>query len=92
MATSGVGHVDVGIKDLRDGLSKHLDAVREGHTITVTDHGRPIARIVPLGVPTAFERLVAEGRISPAARPKRPSREPVEAGFTATEFIDEQRG
>ena len=38
--------LQVGIKELRDGLSRYLDRVRKGGTITVTDHGRPIARIV----------------------------------------------
>lgn len=41
---------DVGVRELRDSLSRHLAMVREGQTITVTDHGRPVARIVPVGV------------------------------------------
>ena len=40
--------MDIGIRELRDGLSRHLASVREGHTITVTDHGKPIARIIPV--------------------------------------------
>ena len=35
--------MNVGVRELRDGLSRHLATVREGHTITVTDHGRPVA-------------------------------------------------
>ena len=31
--------MEIGIRELRDGLSRHLDVVREGGTITVTDHG-----------------------------------------------------
>lgn len=34
--------MDVGVRELRDGLSRFLASVREGHTITVTDHGRPV--------------------------------------------------
>ncbi len=41
----------VGIRELRDGLSKHIAAVRDGATITVTDHGEPVARITPIGAP-----------------------------------------
>ena len=37
--------MSVGIRELRDTLSRQLDRVREGHTITVTDHGKPIARM-----------------------------------------------
>src|SRR5215468_396771 len=62
--------VEVGVRALRDGLSRHLAEVRKGHTVTVTDHGRAIARIVPVGTPTALERLVAEGRVRPATRRK----------------------
>lgn len=28
---------------MRDGLSRYLSSVSEGHTITVTEHGRPVA-------------------------------------------------
>ncbi|TQN42044.1 prevent-host-death family protein [Blastococcus colisei] len=58
----------VGIKELRDGLSRHLAAVRAGHTVTITDHGRPVARIVPVDQPTPLERLIAEGRVQPATQ------------------------
>ena len=46
--------MDVGVRELRHGLSRHLASVQKGHTITVTDHGRPVARIVPVGVPTSY--------------------------------------
>lgn len=83
--------MDVGIRELRDGLSRHLDAVREGHTVTVTDHGRPIARIVPIGQLTRLERLRAEGRVQPATRRKRPSPEPVAGSGTASDLVADQR-
>jgi prevent-host-death family protein len=58
--------VEIGVRALRDGLSRHLEVVKDGHTITVTERGRPIARLVPAGAPTALERLRAEGRVTPA--------------------------
>lgn len=82
--------MDVGIRDLRDGLSKHLDTVRDGHTITVTDHGKPIARIVPIGVPTSFERLVAEGRITRGRR-RTPRSAPVKTSGDVSDLVAEQR-
>ncbi len=36
----------VGVRDLRDHLSAFLERVKAGETITVTEHGRPIARLV----------------------------------------------
>ena len=76
--------MDIGIRELRDGLSRHLAEVRSGRTITVTDHGRPIARIVPIDQPSALERLIAEGVVRPPLRRKRKAPIPLVAdGLTA---------
>lgn len=81
----------VGVRELRDGLSRHLAAVREGRTITVTDHGRPVARLVPVGVPTNLERLVAEGKVTPARRKRRPLPAPLETAGGVSDLIAQQR-
>lgn len=83
--------MDVGVRDLRDGLSRHLASVREGHTITVTDHGRPVARIVPVDVPTKLEQLVAEGRVTPGRRTRRDLPAPIETSGSVSDLIDQQR-
>jgi prevent-host-death family protein len=83
--------VDIGIRELRDGLSRHLAQVREGRTITVTDHGKSVARIVPVDRPTALERLVAEGKVRPASRRKRAAPKPVRAAGTVSDLVAEQR-
>lgn len=81
----------VGIRELRDALSRYLAEVREGRTITVTDHGRPIARIVPAESPTTLERLIAEGVVQPARELKRSAPRPVKASGPVTELVSEQR-
>ncbi len=83
--------MDVGVRELRDGLSRHLASVRDGHTITVTDHGRPVARIVPVGVPTKLEQLIAEGKVTPARRRRRALPPPIKTAGTVSDLIDEQR-
>lgn len=83
--------MDVGIRELRDGLSRFLAEVRGGQTITVTDHGKPIAQIGPVSVPTALERLIAEGRVTPAKRRKRPAPTPIKTAGPVSDLIDEQR-
>lgn len=83
--------MEVGIRALRDGLSRHLAEVRRGRTVTVTDHGRVIARIVPAGAPTVLEQLIAEGRVRPARRRKRPAPDPVSAAGTVSDLVAEQR-
>src|SRR5215468_10445304 len=62
----------VGPRDLRHHTSEVLARVRRGETIDVTEHGRLIARIVPVGerAPTpSLARLVASGRATLARRP-----------------------
>ena len=83
--------MQIGVRELRDGLSKHLAEVRAGHTVTVTDHGRPIARIVPVDRPTRLEQLRAEGKVQPARRPKKVAPRPVPADGGVSDLIDEQR-
>ena len=34
---------EVGIRDLRDSLSRWIERVKAGDTVVVTDHGRPVA-------------------------------------------------
>jgi prevent-host-death family protein len=62
----------VGLRDLRHHTSEVLARVRHGETVDVTEHGRLIARIVPVGErePTPIlARLVASGRATLARRP-----------------------
>ena len=54
----------VGLRDLRHHTSAVLARVRHGETIDVTEHGRPIARIVPVGErqpAPVLDRLVESG-------------------------------
>jgi len=55
----------VGIRELRQQASAVLRRVVGGEAIEVTDHGHPIARIVPLR-PGVMDQLVLEGRATEA--------------------------
>ena len=81
----------VGIRELRDGLSRYLAEVRAGHTVTVTDHGRAVARIVPIDQPSPLERLIAEGLVEPARQRRRSAPQPVKASGTVGDLVTEQR-
>ena len=54
--------MEVGIRELKNGLSRFLKQVQRGETVVVTDRGRPVARIVAAGIPPEMGRLLAEGR------------------------------
>ena len=54
----------VGVRELRQNLSKYLRRVERGERLEVTEHGRPVAVLAPLGEPaTSLERLIAAGRV-----------------------------
>jgi len=55
----------MGIRELRNNLPAVIRRVRAGEGIEVTDHGHPVARIVPINVRSQYEQMVAEGRIIP---------------------------
>ena len=54
----------MGVRELKDGLSRALRQVEQGETVEVTDHGRPIARIVKAW-PSRAQQMVADGRLLP---------------------------
>jgi len=39
----------IGVYDAKTKLPRLLDEVERGETITITRHGRPVARLVPVG-------------------------------------------
>ena len=43
------GAENVGVRELRQNLSKYLTRVKQGETLTVTERGREVARLVPSG-------------------------------------------
>jgi prevent-host-death family protein len=59
----------VGVRELRQNLSRYLAEVKEGGTFRVTERGREVARLVPSGpVSSPIARLVAErGATMPTA-------------------------
>lgn len=62
--------VEVGVREFRARLSDWLDRAANGEEIIVTERGRPRVRLTGVGAQTTRERLIAEGIITPAQRPK----------------------
>ncbi|MFF0501050.1 type II toxin-antitoxin system Phd/YefM family antitoxin [Nocardia aobensis] len=83
--------MEIGVRELRDHLSRHLAEVRAGHTVTVTVHGRPIARIVPIEALSPLERPRQQGIVRPASQRKVPAPEPVTTAGSVSDLIDEHR-
>lgn len=54
----------VGVRELRQNLSKYLRRVARGETLEVTDRGRAVAVLAPLPQPSSpLEQLLASGRV-----------------------------
>lgn len=88
---SATASTRIGVRALRDGLSAQLQRVKAGETIEVTEHGRVIARLVPVSEPSVIERLVAEGLIELPRAPRRPLPEPIRIDGTVSDLIADQR-
>ncbi len=56
---------EIGVRELRRDASRWLARVRAGEAFLVTDRGRPVARLSPIGESTGYDALLADGRIAP---------------------------
>lgn len=86
--------LDVGIRQLKNEASALIDQVEHGEVLTVTRRGRPVARIVPIGMAPGIAKLVEDGRVRWSGRkPTLPA--PVAlrgSGPSAAETVIEDRG
>lgn len=57
----------IGVRELCQQASRYLREVQRGETIEVTDRGRPVAWLVPVGRDGGIAELAASGRLVPAA-------------------------
>ncbi|MBA2382016.1 MAG: type II toxin-antitoxin system prevent-host-death family antitoxin [Chloroflexi bacterium] len=84
----------VGVRELRQNLSVYLRRVEAGETLEVTDHGRPVARLGPRPTEplSLIDRLIAEGRVTPATVDHRTiGMPPASPGRPLSEILQEMR-
>ncbi len=76
----------VGIRELKSSLSECVREVRAGRTIVVTDHGQPVARIIPeaASLRERVEALRKAGAIAWSGRRLRPAKPAGKARGTKT--------
>lgn len=60
----------VGVRELRQSASQLLDQVKEGFVIEITEHGVPVAQLVPINR-SLYEEYLESRRIIPARNPDR---------------------
>jgi antitoxin (DNA-binding transcriptional repressor) of toxin-antitoxin stability system len=88
----------VGVRELRQHLSVYLRRIAGGEEFTVTERGKPVARLgaLPPASESIIDRMIADGRAIPAKDPGAISRLPVwppdPPGAPSTEqLMDESR-
>jgi prevent-host-death family protein len=87
----------IGVRELKNNLSRVLRRIQAGAQLTVTDRGVPIAILGPLK-PVNLEgiyRMIAKGKAHwNGEKPKFPRRgvKPRKGGKTASEIVLEDRG
>lgn len=85
--------VEVGVRDLKNNLSRYLERVGQGDEIIVTDRGRPVARISAIDLKSdRLAILIEAGLVQPPTRHdrRRPARRITAAG-SVTELVADQR-
>jgi len=89
----------VGVRELRQNLSRYLERVKEGESLVVTERGREVARLVPsredvspvyLKLAEKYGATIPEGDLIEAIDSLPPLPEPFPAGTTDA-FIEEDR-
>ena len=66
-----MGEMTVGVRDLKTRLSAYLRLVKQGESVTVTEHGKPVGRLVPLAesVRARLAALADAGMLEWSGRP-----------------------
>jgi len=81
----------VGIRELRDHLSRYLERVQAGEEVVVTDRGRAVCRVLPMEGERTIDRLIREGTVTPAKKMKRPASRPIKSVGAVSDLVAEQR-
>ena len=85
--------VEVGVRDLKNNLSRYLEQVEAGIEVVVTDRGRPIARLN--GIDDAprdnLSALIESGLVRPPTSKVRQRPVPLASDGSVSELVAEQR-
>lgn len=85
--------MEVGVRDLRNNLSRWIERVRRGQEVVVTDRGKPVARLTSVVESPAERRLIAAGLIEEPNETKKKiqRRGRITPRGSVSELVKEQR-
>jgi prevent-host-death family protein len=90
----------VGVRELRQNLSRYLERVKEGETLTVTERGHEVARLVPshpdidpyyLELAEKYGATIPKGDLLETIRSLPPRKQPAPAGTTDAILAESRR-
>ena len=83
---------EVGVRELRNNLSRYLERIQGGEEVVVTDRGRAIARVLPISGERTIDRMIREGKVTPASRQDRSLPKRITTKGSVSELLADQRG
>jgi prevent-host-death family protein len=96
--SSAIG--SVGVRELRQNLSRYLERVKAGETLTVTERGHEVARLVPSGpdidpyylkLAEKYGATIPKGNLLETIASLPPRRKPAPAGTTDAILAEDRR-
>jgi prevent-host-death family protein len=82
---------EIGVRELHDRLSEHLERVELGSEVVVTRRGRPIARLTAVTAEDPLHELVRRGLVTLPKHARSARRAGVNARGSVSELVAEQR-
>lgn len=86
--------IEVGIRELKNQLSRYIDQASAGTEVIVTEHGRPVARLMALDeTERRLQALIDAGAVTPPIDSKRARpRGRIRTKLPISPLVSEQRG
>jgi prevent-host-death family protein len=90
----------VGVRELRQNLSRYLERVKDGETLTVTERGHEVARLVPSGpdvdpyylkLAEKYDATIPKGNLLETIASLPPRSKPAPAGTTDAILAEDRR-
>ncbi len=93
MRVAPSSRIEVGVRDLKNNLSRYLGQVEAGVEVVVTDRGRRIARLTGIDdvAGDKLAELIAAGLVRPPTSKARQRPAPLPSDGSVSELVAEQR-
>jgi prevent-host-death family protein len=84
--------VEVGVRELKNNLSRYLDQVKAGTEVLVTERGRPVAHLIAVDASSdRLADLVAAGAVQAPRTRERRLPQPIATSDTISDLVADQR-